>query len=65
MQAFLLGMSAIHGCYDESRLEDCEKLNRMRSTLSTWCSTDSEACRVWSSLESIVAAAITANLAKH
>jgi ketosteroid isomerase-like protein len=65
MQAFSLGMSAIHGCYDESRLEDCEKLNRMRSTLSTWCSTDSEACRVWSSLESIVAAAITANLAKH
>jgi ketosteroid isomerase-like protein len=64
MQAFSLGMTAIHGCYDKSRLEDCEKWHRIRATLSTWCSTDSDACYVLSSLQAVEQRAITANPAK-
>jgi ketosteroid isomerase-like protein len=45
-QVTLMGMSAANGCYKDGRLDDCARLERIVTTLATWCETDSQACQV-------------------
>jgi hypothetical protein len=45
-QVSLMGMSAASGCYQQGRLDDCAKFERIVTTLATWCETDSQACQV-------------------
>jgi ketosteroid isomerase-like protein len=66
-KAFTLGKSAINGCYNEhnkSRLEDCNELRQIQSTLSQWCFDDSdrEACSTLRSLQSLESLARSALL---
>jgi ketosteroid isomerase-like protein len=45
-QVSLMGMNAASGCYQQGRLDDCAKFERIVATLATWCESDSQACQV-------------------
>jgi hypothetical protein len=52
IQASNLADQAIRGCYEQKNLEECDKLHRIESTLSTWCQQgDQNACSIWMSVE--------------
>jgi hypothetical protein len=43
-----LAMSATDQCYEQKDLEECEKLNGIKNTLSTWCAQDDQdACKLY------------------
>ena len=55
MQAFLLAQEAVRECYTNKRLEECEKVDRIQSTLITWCNqNDQEACETIVQIQSMV-----------
>ena len=59
MQAFLLAKEAVYECYTNKRLEECEKIDRIQSTLITWCNqNDREACETIVQIQSMVSSAI-------
>jgi hypothetical protein len=53
IQAINLADGAIRGCYEKKKLEECDKLSRIKSTLSTWCQQgDRSACSMLSGVMS-------------
>jgi hypothetical protein len=50
-QVFNISDPAIHECINEGRLEGCDRLNRIKSTLWTWCGQgDRDACTMYNSV---------------
>ncbi|MEH2323363.1 MAG: hypothetical protein V7K32_07280 [Nostoc sp.] len=48
-QALVLATSAINGCYQYKRLDECDKLNQIKATLTNWCiQGDNNACELYS-----------------
>jgi hypothetical protein len=53
VQAQSLADQAIRGCHNEKKLDECDKLQQIESTLSNWCKEgDQNACGIWSSVMS-------------
>jgi hypothetical protein len=51
IQAQSLADQSIRGCYNQKKLDECEKLQRIEYTLSNWCAQgDQNACGIWSSV---------------
>ncbi|MEY2831414.1 MAG: hypothetical protein RLZZ574_672 [Cyanobacteriota bacterium] len=49
--AVSLAMSAADRCYEQRKLDECDRLVQMENTLSTWCSqNDQGACEVYESV---------------
>lgn len=51
LQAYNLASDAINRCYDKGDLEACERINRIKNTLTDWCSQgDGGACSTFSNV---------------
>jgi len=51
LQAYNLASDAINRCYDKRDLEACERINRIKNTLTGWCSQgDGYACSTFSNV---------------
>lgn len=49
LQVYNLATSAAYSCYNDKKLEECDKFNEIKGTLTSWCvesnSKESDACK--------------------
>lgn len=65
LQALTLAMSAVDRCYQDKDLTECEKFDRIYTTVSTWCASgDKEACRLSTNLLKLADSAAAVELAR-
>ena len=51
IDALNLAQTAIHGCYENKELNECNKLSRIKTTLTDWCNRGDEgACSALSTV---------------
>jgi hypothetical protein len=57
MLAFVLANQSVHECYGDKDLAACSKLDRIQSTLITWCNQkDQDACDTLVQVQSLISA---------